>query len=290
MTLEQLHIFVGVADREHMTKAAIALNITQSTASAAIAALEMQYGVPLFHRIGRRIKLTDAGRVFLAEAKAVLGRAASAERVLSEFSLLKRGRLTLVASQTIANYWLPEHLAIFRKRHPQITVDVAIANTEQATHSILSGIAELGFVEGTVTEASIEHWPIAHDQLVLVSSDPPTTIDDAWIRSAHWIMREHGSGTRSTLESALRQRGIDPERLHVLLTLPSNESVRTAVEAGAGVTVLSAFVVARAVRTGALHILPLELPTRPFLMLRHKERYQSKATYALIECINETKY
>ncbi|MEI9902172.1 MAG: LysR family transcriptional regulator [Hyphomicrobium sp.] len=70
MTLEQLRIFVAVAERQHMTRAAEDINITQSAASAAIAALEARYGVKLFNRIGRRIELTQTGRVFLGEARA----------------------------------------------------------------------------------------------------------------------------------------------------------------------------------------------------------------------------
>ena len=101
MTLEQLRIFVAVAEREHVTRAAEALHVTQSAASAAIAALEGRHNVPLFHRVGRRIELTDAGRMFLAEARAVLAKAASAELALGEYGGLKRGNLQLVASQTI---------------------------------------------------------------------------------------------------------------------------------------------------------------------------------------------
>ena len=70
MTLDQLRIFVAVAEREHMTRAAEALNQTQSATSAAIAALEERHNLRLFDRIGRRIVLTDAGRDFLGEARA----------------------------------------------------------------------------------------------------------------------------------------------------------------------------------------------------------------------------
>ena len=91
MTLEQLRIFVAVAEREHVTKAATELNLTQSATSAAVAALEMRHAVKLFDRIGRHITLTDAGRLFLAEARAVLSRAASAEAVLADLAGLKRG-------------------------------------------------------------------------------------------------------------------------------------------------------------------------------------------------------
>ena len=84
MTLEQLRVFVAVAERQHVTRAAEALHIAQSAASAAVATLEARHGVRLFDRLGRGITLTEAGRLFLAEARAVLARAEAAERVLAE--------------------------------------------------------------------------------------------------------------------------------------------------------------------------------------------------------------
>jgi DNA-binding transcriptional LysR family regulator len=83
MTLEQLRIFVAVAERQHVTQAARALNLAQSAASHAIAALEARHEAKLFRRTGRRIELTEAGQVFLEEARAVLARAGAAELVLS---------------------------------------------------------------------------------------------------------------------------------------------------------------------------------------------------------------
>src|SRR5579872_3720550 len=118
MTLDQLRVFVAVAERQHVTRAAEALNLAQSAASAAIATLEARHGVPLFHRVGRGIELTEAGRMFLVEARAVLGRAAHAELALAEYGGMQRGTLRLVASQTIASYWLPSRLAAFHARHP----------------------------------------------------------------------------------------------------------------------------------------------------------------------------
>ncbi len=287
MTLEQLRIFVGVAEREHMTSAAKVLNVTQSTVSAAIAALETRHNVKLFHRIGRRIELTEVGRVFLDEARSVIGRAASAELALAEFSGLKRGSLRLVASQTIASYWLPQYLAAFRASYPAIDIDIAIANTKQVAQRITSGTAELGFVEGDVDDVTLSCRPVAHDRLVLVGTDPVAQINSEWLRSARWIMREPGSGTRSSFEKALHIRGIDPATLNIVLTLPSNESVRTAVEAGVGVSVLSELVVARALETGTLYSIPFELPDRPFFTLLYKERYRSKAVEALLDLINK---
>ena len=94
MTLEQLRIFIAVAEKQHVTQAAGELNLTQSATSAAIAALEARYDIKLFDRIGRGIVLTQTGRDFLIEARAVLARARAAAQVLSDLAGLKRGSLT----------------------------------------------------------------------------------------------------------------------------------------------------------------------------------------------------
>lgn len=285
MTLEQLRIFVAVAEREHVTRAAEALNVTQSAASGAVAALEARHDVKLFHRVGRRIELTDAGHMFLQEARAVLARAASAELALSEYGGLKRGTLRLVASQTIAAYWLPERLAAFHQRYPQIELFVAIANTEGAARSVRDGETELGFIEGSIDDPALAHWKVGTDRMLLVGRSQPEAVTREWLVNAPWIMRELGSGTRSTFEMAVRDRGIDPRDLNIVLTLPSNESVLAAVRAGVGYAVLSHLVVAPAVEARALFALPFDLPGRPFLGLRQKERYRSKAADALLDVI-----
>ena len=286
MTLEQLRIFVGVAEREHVTAAARALNITQSAASAAVAALEARHGVKLFHRVGRGIKLTETGQVFVGEARAVLARATAAEAMLEELSGLKRGKLRLVASQTIAAYWLPPILSAFQARFPALVIELAIGNTRTAAAKVRDGEADLGIVEGEIDDPAVAHWPIGEDRLVLVRCAAfDSTVDADWIRQARWVMREEGSGTRSTFDLYLRSIGIDLGALDVVQVLPSNESVRTAVEAGAGVAVLSSLVVAPALRAGTLHAADFEFGPRSFFGLRHRERYRSRAADALLDMI-----
>ena len=285
MTLEQLRIFVAVAERQHVTRAAQALNITQSAASGAIAALEARHDIRLFHRVGRGIELTDAGSFFLVEARAVLARAEEARVALEEYGGLKRGHLRLVASQTIASYWLPERLAVFHTRYPAIELSVAIGNTQGAARAVLDGEAELGFIEGDIDDPALARWPVASDRMLLVSRTGAEAITSDWLRSASWVMREHGSGTRSTFETAMRDRAIDPHALNIVLTLPSNEAVLAAVRNGAGCAVLSQLVVRPSLDSRELVALPLTLPARPFLALRQKERYRSKAADALLETI-----
>jgi DNA-binding transcriptional LysR family regulator len=290
MTLDHLRFFVAVAERQHMTKAAEALNLTQSAASAAIAALEARHGTPLFHRVGRGIELTEAGRTFLDEAKAVLARAEAAELVLSELGGLKRGTLAVQASQTIASYWLPRHLVGFRRAFPQIEIRLGIGNTAEVAVAVREGAAELGFVEGAVEDPVLSSTTVARDQLVLVvGPEHPWTkikrLDHRELTKTEWVMREIGSGTRSEFEAALEGFGIPPQSLTVALELPSNEAVRAAVEAGMGAAVISASVVAPSIESGLLHRVNLDLPQRTFHVLRHRQRYHSLAADALLKLI-----
>ncbi|GAC1417178.1 MAG: hypothetical protein NVSMB6_19390 [Burkholderiaceae bacterium] len=104
MTLEQLRVFVAVAEREHLTKAAEALSLTPSAVSSSVRMLEKRYGTPLFDRVGRGIVLSDVGRSFLPEARATLASARATEMALTDLGSGRRGTFTLHASQTIASY------------------------------------------------------------------------------------------------------------------------------------------------------------------------------------------
>ncbi|MCG5234893.1 LysR substrate-binding domain-containing protein [Xanthobacter oligotrophicus] len=292
MTLEQLKVFVAVARALHMTRAAEGLHMTQSAVSASVAALEASCGVALFHRVGRRIELTEAGHAFVPEAEAVLARAAAAETVLADLSGLRRGRLALEASQTIANYWLGPVLNRFHKLYPDIALSVVIGNTTQVTAAVREGAADLGFVEGEVEEPLLARTAVPGDRLVLVAAAGSPfakrrAIAPADLFEMPFVLREPGSGTRQVFEDALRASGLDPAGLKVALELPSNEAVVSAVAAGAGATVISDLVAAAGLATGTLRQLPLTFPARRFYVLRHADRYHSRAAQALMALIRE---
>ena len=288
MTLEQLRIFVAVAERQHVTRAAEALNLAQSAASHAIAALEARHDTKLFDRVGRRIELTEAGQAFLTEARAILARVGAAELTLSEYAGLQRGTLTVQASQTIASYWLPKRLVAFRRAHPLIEIHLAVGNTAQVAAAVAGGTAELGFVEGAVEDELFESTAVARDQLlIVVGVDHPwggqgqLTLED--LIAGEWVLCEPGSGTRSVFEEALSRLGANPSSLRIQLELPSNEAVRAAVEAGLGATAISASVAAPSLEAGLLQQVAFRLPEREFHVLRHRERSRSRAATALLE-------
>jgi len=294
MTLEQLRIFVEVAQRQHLTQAASVLALTPSAVSSSIKALEERYGTPLFNRVGRRIETSEAGRVFLIEARRTLASARAAELTLAELGGMKRGTLTIQASQTIASYWLPPYLVRFRQEYPSIDLQVTIDNTHNVAQAVTQGTADLGLVEGAIDEPMLSAEAIAHDRLVaVVAPDHPWAAGKALrktdLLAAQWILREDGSGTRSAFETALAQHGVAPSALHVALALPSNEAVRSAVMAGPYATVVSELVVASQLQAGLLAKANFQLPQRDFHLLRHQERHKSKASLALEQMIRSAR-
>jgi DNA-binding transcriptional LysR family regulator len=291
MTLEQLRVFVAVAEREHVTRAAADLNLTQSATSAAVAALEARYATKLFNRIGRHIELTQAGRLFLVEARAVLARAAAAETVLAELAGLKRGSLALAASQTVGNYWLPPLMYRYRTEYPGIALGLTIGNTETVVAAVRDGIADLGFVEGPVDDPALSVTPVADDELVLVVSaalprPKRRAVAAADLKALRWVSREPGSATRALFEDAMARAGLRMAELDVILELPSNEAVVAAVKDGAGAAILSKLVVAALLDSGSLVALDFALPKRRFFVLRHQERSITQAERELYKLID----
>jgi DNA-binding transcriptional LysR family regulator len=293
MTLDQLRVFIAVAERLHVTNAAKALNVSQSSASAAIATLEGRYRVRLFDRVGRRVELTEAGRVFLVRARDLVERATAAELVFSELSGLQRGSISVHASQTIANYWLPGVLYTFRRAYPKISVDLSIGRAPEVVEAVLTGMADLGFlIEGDTSEPTLARRSVPGDSVCLVARpDHPLaeaqsiTRDD--LVELEWITRQPSSGTRSELENALVQYGLALRDLKVVLELPSNEAMRAAVESGDGVAAISNLVVANSIAAGRLKRLAFNFRARGFHAIFHRERVQSRAVQALLEQIRK---
>ena len=294
MTLDQLRVFVAVAERQHVTRAAEALNLGQSAVSAAISALELRHNTKLFHRVGRGIALTEEGRLFLDAARAVLSQAEAAELLLADLGGGRRGMLLVQASQTIASYWLPRHVVAFRQRFKDIDIRLTVGNTAQVAQAVHRGDAELGFVEGEVQDDALLSEVVARDKMLLVvgPEHPWAELDvlaPEQLAESAWVLREPGSGTRSEFEHAVAGFGVAITDLNVALELPSNEAVRGAVEAGLGATAMSASVAAPSLEVGLLCQVHLDLPERNFHVLRHAERYLSHAATAFLAMILERK-
>jgi DNA-binding transcriptional LysR family regulator len=220
----------------------------------------------------------------------VLAGAQLAVQSLDDLAGLKRGLVTIHASQTIASYWLPQRIVRFREAYPQIEVKLAIGNTAQVAKAVFDGEVELGFIEGAVHQPMLERTPVDFDRLVIVCApDHPWAAGEAVLagdlRRGPWVLREPGSGTRSEFEHALEEMGTPADTLNVALEMPSNESVVGAVGGGGLVTAISELVVAPLLKLGTLKRVRFELPERPLALLRHRERHKSRAADAFVELL-----
>ncbi|MBV9388781.1 MAG: LysR family transcriptional regulator [Chroococcidiopsidaceae cyanobacterium CP_BM_ER_R8_30] len=298
MTLDQLQIFLAVAQHMHFTRAAETLYITQPSVSAAIQSLEEQYGVKLFHRIGRRIELTQAGRTLQQEAQKILIQVELTERGLQELNDLQQGELLLGASQTIGSYWLPYFISKYKQQYPGIRIDCTLGNTQAISTGIVTGLFDLGLVEGAVqpsVSVSLNQQIVGSDRLQIVIGQSHPWFEQAAVSaneltSTGWVMREAGSGTRQQFEQVLRQWGVDPGDLSVILELKNGEMVKAVVESGVGAAALSELILVKELRLDLLRPIQvtglMEAPTdtnplsRPFLLLKHRERFQTRISQA----------
>lgn len=298
MTLDQLQIFLAVAEHMHFTRAAEALYITQPSVSAAIQSLEEQHHVKLFNRVGRRIELTQAGRMLQKEAQKILDQVELTQRGLQELNNLQQGELLLGASQTIGSYWLPYFISKFKQQYPGIRVDCTLGNTQDISSGTVTGLYDLGLVEGAVepsVSASLSQQIVRSDRLQIVVGQSHPWFERAAIpvtelTTTAWVMREAGSGTRQQFEQVLQQWGINPADLTVILELKNGEMVKAVVESGVGATAISELIVIKELRLNTLRSIkvtgfmkdttnadPLK---RSFWLLKHRERFQTRISQA----------
>jgi DNA-binding transcriptional LysR family regulator len=293
MTLEQLRIFLAVAQELNMTRASERVHLTQPAISAAIAALEDRHATQLFDRVGRRLELTEAGRLLLPEAQAILGRVGDAQRLLTELADLDRGEVRIAASQTVATYWLPPRMARFVTVAPKIQLHLYVGNTAQAAAQVATGEADIAFVEGHVDLPQLSGQTVGGDRIGLyaaaghpLTQATPTKRD---LERAAWVMREAGSGTRDHLEAGLTRLRIAADKLHVALALPSNGAVLEALDGTQFVAGASQLAATARVRAGLIAPIPWPLPPRAFTQLVHRERTLSRALAAFVASLKSFK-
>jgi DNA-binding transcriptional LysR family regulator len=305
MTLEQLRIFLAVVECMHFTRAAEILYITQPAVSAAVQCLETDYSVKLFHRVGRRVEITEAGKLLYIEAQKILEQVAIAERNLRELNDLQRGELRLGASLTIGNYWLPDKISQFQQDYAGIQVNCTLANAEEIAQGTASGRFDLGLVSGDVKLAlqhSLTQEVVGRDRLQIVVGQSHRWFDRLEVEveellTTPWVMREVGSGAQQVFEQALSSWGLDLARLNVMLVFSSSEMVKAVVERGSGAAALPELMIKkelqlntlRAVRVVERHLESssrLEI-VQPIFKLKHTQRFQTRTMLAFEQILHQ---
>jgi DNA-binding transcriptional LysR family regulator len=284
-TLRQLEVFLAVARLGSVSRAARELAMSQSAASGSLADLERQFDVRLFDRAGKRLQLSDLGGSLRARAQAVLDQAIDLERGLE--GQKEAPRLRVGATLTIGNYLAAELMARFMRKYPQAEVTLTVANTQEIARQVGNFDIDVGLIEGEVAEPDLEVTPWRDDELVVFCApDHPFArkrmLSDRDLRSAAWIVREHGSGTRQAFDRAMR--GLLPE-LRIALTLQHTEAIKRAVAARLGVGCVSRIALDDAIGRGSLK--PCRVPQRDFrrqfFFLLHRRKFRSAGIAHWIE-------
>lgn len=259
MDLDHLRTFLVVAERGSISRAAERLPLTQSAVSRQIQALERALGAPLFSRDGRRLRLTDAGRLLTANGPRILRAIAEAQEAIDAVQDVRRGHLRIGAASTIGTYLLPPALGAFKQAHPGVDITLQIANKAQTLDRLLGGDIDLGFVGPPIDDRELARQKYVADDLVLVTAPGHRLAGRRSVRAREladevFIMRERGSGTREIMEEELLRAGIAIKKT---MELGSTEAIKQAVAVNLGVSIISRHAVALEVRTRRLCAIPV---------------------------------
>ena len=287
LNLHLVRIFVAVVEYGSLTRAAEALNISQSAASRDVQELERQLGLALLERRPRGVVPTAAGQELAAHARKIFALEQLAEASLGELRGLQKGKLAIGASSTIGIYMLPELIGDYHRRYPGIEIFLDIGNTQQIVDHLLEHRLDVAYVEGPVEQAGLQPLPWREDELVLIAAPDHRLaqrqrIEGRDLASAPFVLREAGSGTREVMEQALAARGIAVE---VVMELGSTEAVKQAVAAGLGVSIVSRFTIQLELAVRRLVALPIADLTirRRLARIQMPDRPSSRALEAWLQ-------
>jgi DNA-binding transcriptional LysR family regulator len=262
LNLHQLNVLCTAARLGSFTRAAEALYVGQPAVSQHVAALERALGVALVYRVGRGIRLTEAGSLVVDYGERIARLAEQLQAGIDGLKGLTTGRLVIGTSQTPGDYLLPPVLGEFRRRYPGVSVELEIADTQQVVSWLVRHVYDLGFLGAPADHLDLRIEPFAEDRIVLfvgaghaLASRKQVSLPE--VLEAGLLVREPGSATRSTGEATFRAAGLEPIPA---LELGSNEAVKRAVLAGLGVGMLSAYAIEVEKQAAVL----VELPVSAF--------------------------
>ncbi|MGV0757409.1 LysR substrate-binding domain-containing protein [Empedobacter brevis] len=228
----RLKVFDTVARRLNFTKAANELNITQPSVTKHIKETELNLNIKLFERNGTKIKLTQAGEILLKYTEEIFSVYQKMEFEIGQLQEKQKGHLRLGASTTIAQYVLPPILAEFRKRFPEIQLNLVIHNSEKIEDLLTNNKIDVGLIEAQIKNRTFHYFPFMKDEIVLVArqNHPLSTrnhLKTHDLLQIPFVLRESGSGTLETIDLALKAKNIKLNELKTEIRLGSTESIKS---------------------------------------------------------------
>lgn len=289
MADRRLHVFFSVARLLSFTKAAEALHMTQPAVTFQVRQLEEYFNTRLFDRTHNKISLTEAGGKVYVYAERIFQMYTEMENAVRELTGEISGILILGASTTIAEYMLPSLLGDFKAKYPDVNIRLKVSNTDGIVSMVEHNIIDLGVVEAPVNNKNLVVDVCRMDKLVAIV--PPkhplakqNKVSLTQITEYPYICREEGSGTREVILDYLKGAGVDASQLNVIMELGSLEALKGAVEAGIGISIVSAATLIKEIKLGTLAVLDLDPPLeRPFSFVHQKHKFRQRAMDELLE-------
>lgn len=262
LNFHQLHIFYTVAERGSFSAAAQALHMTQPAVTMQVQSLEDYFGTKLLQRSTKRIELTEAGRALMPYAKRSIELIRDTDVQMSKFTTQLKGRLQLGASLTIGEYILPRLLGPFGSEYPHIAISMKVMNTAQIMEDIVNHQLNFGLVEAPVNHPDMHMEAVMSDELKLIvgKSHPlagSKEVELEEVMKYPFVLREQGSGTRLVMEDVLRAKNIDLTTMKIVMELGSTGAVKSAVEAGLGISFVSSSSVKHEIALGLIQTIPI---------------------------------
>jgi DNA-binding transcriptional LysR family regulator len=290
MDTRQLAAFCAVVDRKSFSQAAERLGVTQPAVSLQIRSLEQRLGTQLLDRSGRRVEPTEAGLRLYASAQKLL---ALEQQLLVDVTGDEEGMLTgtleLGASTGPGGTVVPVLLCEFQEVHPEVRVRLSVSDTQTVVAQVAERELELGVVGAAPRHRGVAYEPFFRDEVVLAC---PTghpfagkTVSLDALRAEPLLVMQEGAGVRQVIEDELRKVGTRLRDLDVRVELGLQESVRSAVAAGHGVTFISRTGIESDLAAGTIAMARVRGldPVREIFLVRAGGRAETRAAQAFVE-------
>jgi len=256
VTLRQLQVFEAIARHQSFTRAAAELRLSQPAVSMQAKQLELAVGLPLFEQIGKRIHLTDAGKVIQNLSRSVGEQLHEAEEAIEGLKGIAGGRLRVSVTTTV-NYFASGLLAQFCRAHRGVRVSLDVTNRESLIKQLMENAVDVVLMGQPPAGLDVEAVVFRDNPLVVIasSSHPQvgrTRIPLSALAQETFLVREPGSGTRASLEQFFERKNFVPA---ATIEMSSNEAIKHSVEVGLGIGVVS------------LHTIQLELEAKRLVVL-----------------------
>ena len=287
MDVRDLEIFLSVAKHLNFTRAGKELHLSQPSVSVRIRQLEDELGVELFEQLGKKVVLTEAGRLLEPYARRVVLALDDARRVIEDVQGLERGSLRIGASTTPGMYLVPKLIARFKRRYPKIEVHLEIKDTRQVEEGLVRNEYDFGFVGGHLVSSEMEIFPWHNDEIVLVVPPEHTLARKRYVRVTDlirhpFIFRERGSATLAAVKEKLSGLNL---QLESVMEMDNPEAVKNAVQGGMGIAFISKFAVETELKAKTLSAVKVAGLTviRELKIVYRKDKHLSHAARAIIE-------